>query len=317
MTDLLINPNGAVFATGFLPKKQVDTISANDARRLIKLLANEFGKTVTNESPLLSGYVESLSLRIEAALPPASKGTGIAIRKLASEVFSLESYEEQGIMTKNQKAAIEEAIAGKANIILSGSTGSGKTTLLNALIDKARELTPTDRVITIEDTEELVVNMPDSWQLFTSATISLEEQVRRCLRRRPDRVIVGEVRDGTMLDILNLWNTGHAGGMATLHAGRTPYKALKRIGEVNLVTDTLERIEDMLAQRATISDHLRRIIGKSVDVVIPINRYSFEEAVKMSGKDPSQMTIGDQIRVDEIQMMRGFVGNNYELEPIH
>jgi type IV secretion system protein VirB11 len=150
-------------------------------------------------------------------LPPVARGPCFAIRKPAGRIFTLEDYAASGVISTDQLAALKAAIATRANIIVAGGTGSGKTTLANALLAEIASLD--ERVVILEDTRELQCAAEDVVALRTQpGSVSLSDLVRSTLRLRPDRIIVGEVRGGEALDLLKAWNTGHPGGIATLHA---------------------------------------------------------------------------------------------------
>ena len=150
-------------------------------------------------------------------LPPVAEAPCFAIRKPARVLFRLIDYAEAGIMTPLQGKALAEAVAERKNVVVVGGTSSGKTTLVNALLAEVAD--GGDRVILIEDTRELRCAAMDSVNLRARPGIaSLAYLVRSTLRLRPDRIIVGEVRGAEALDMLKAWNTGHPGGITTLHA---------------------------------------------------------------------------------------------------
>lgn len=177
-------------------------------------------------------------------------------------------------------------MAERRNILVSGGTSSGKTTLLNALL--AEPLITDDRVVLIEDTVELQCSAQDQLQLLTrrgAPSVTIRDLVQTTLRLRPDRIIIGEIRDGAgALDMLKAWNTGHNGGLGTLHA--------------NSGGDALHRLEDLIGE---VSAHLpTRLIGQAVDLVVYIARKPsgrmIEEIIAVDGycdgayqlRDPAQ-----------------------------
>ena len=150
---------------------------------------------------------------------PIVSSPAFAIRKRPEVVFTLPEYVDQGIMTEHQAAVIREAATARQNILIVGGTGSGKTTLAKAIL--AEPAFAQDRVVLIEDTAELQCSAEDKIQMLTKRTdppVTMTDLVRDTLRLRPDRIIIGEVRDGSALDLLKAWNTGHPGGLATIHA---------------------------------------------------------------------------------------------------
>ena len=180
---------------------------------------------------------------------------------------------------------IRKAVADRKNIIVSGGTSSGKTTLLNALL--AESALTEDRVVLIEDTRELQCSALDQVQLLTKRTdpvITMRDLVQTTLRMRPDRIVVGEIRDGAgALEMLKAWNTGHDGGLGTLHA--------------NSGSDALHRLEDLISEVAVNVPH--RLIGMAVDMVIHIRRTPrgrrIEEIVSVNGYDAGRYLTRDLI----------------------
>jgi type IV secretion system protein VirB11 len=136
-------------------------------------------------------------------------------------VFTLEQYVEAGIITPEQKEFLCEAVKNHRNVLITGSTGSGKSTLLNGIIHKLTDQFPNERLVIIEDTAEIQCSAKDYVQYHTSPERSMTQLVRMSLRMRPDRILVGEVRGPEALDLLMSWNTGHEGGIATLHANNS------------------------------------------------------------------------------------------------
>jgi type IV secretion system protein VirB11 len=187
-------------------------------------------------------------------LPPVAPGPCFAIRKPAQRIYTLADYVSDGIMSAEVARALSLAVVERRNLLVAGGTSSGKTTLANALL---AELAPRDeRVILIEDTRELQCAAPDTVALRTRpGVVSMADLVRSTLRLRPDRIIVGEVRGGEALDMLKAWNTGHPGGIATVHA--------------NSARSALYRLEQLI-QEAVIAVP-RRLIAEAIDLVVFIH----------------------------------------------
>jgi type IV secretion system protein VirB11 len=160
------------------------------------------------------------------------------------------------ILTIGQRSVLERAIGLRKNILVAGSTGSGKTTLLNALIGEVFAQTPSVRIVVIEDTPEIRSPLPNTVFLRTSAGADATRLLASTLRLRPDRIFVGEVRDGSALALLKAWNTGHPGGMASIHA--------------NSACDALVRL-DLLVREASVAP-LPEVIAAAVDIVVFIER---------------------------------------------
>lgn len=227
------------------------TIGERDAA--IRLLASEVGETITADRPFLATTLPGSGARVQAMIPPLVAAPVLTIRKRPSIVYLLEDYLKAGIASADHITALREAIAARRNIVVAGGTGSGKTTLLNALLAEPEFLK--SRILILEDTTELQCAAPDTVQLLTKRTVpavTMRDLVQMTLRLRPDRIIVGEVRDGAALEVLKAWNTGHPGGLLTLHA--------------NSAADALTRLEDLCLEATSSSPS--RLISAAIDLVV-------------------------------------------------
>jgi type IV secretion system protein VirB11 len=189
--------------------------------------------------------------RFEGLLPPVATGPCFSIRKPAARIYTLADYVADGLMTAEVARQLSLGVVERRNILVAGGTSSGKTTLANALL---AELAPRgERVILIEDTRELQCAAADTVALRTRrGVVSLADLVRSTLRLRPDRIIVGEVRGPEALDLLKAWNTGHPGGIATVHA--------------NSARSSLYRLEQLI-QEAVVTVP-RRLIADAIDLIV-------------------------------------------------
>ena len=241
-------------------------LDANKRRQIIEIVAT-FCKTIANEkNPLISAELPKFGYRFEGllscVLPTISILPTFNIRKPAMVVFTLEDYVKQNVMTEKQKRIIEIATRKKMNILVGGGTGSGKTTLCNAILQEIGKTG--DRLVIIEDTRELQCNADDYEAFRTSYYVNTRMLIRTTMRRRPDRIIVGEVRDGAAYDLLKAWNTGHPGGCSTTHA--------------NSALETLRRIESLALESggdggsAPPIDVISALIGATVNLVVFISR---------------------------------------------
>jgi len=181
------------------------------------------------------------------------------VRKRASRVFTLDQYVDAGIMTPDQKKFLCDAIRDHRNLLAIGGTGGGKTTLLNAFIRQLTDQYPSERLVIIEDTAEIQCAAKDYVQYHTSPDRSMTQLVRMALRMRPDRILVGEVRGPEALDLLMAWNTGHEGGIASLHA--------------NNASAALNRLSTLVAMHPNAPrGMIESLIGEAVDVIVHIAR---------------------------------------------
>ena len=262
VVEIMANPDGQVFVerlgTGMALQ---GTIDASRVQSLLGLMADFLHTTVSRDKPVVEGAMprEFLRSRFAGAIPPLVDGASFSIRLPARLVYTLKQYVEAGILSLEQYETLILAVRGRKNILVSGGAGSGKTTLSNALIDViSRESSIEQRIVIIEDTRELQCTAPNVVQFLTDddAGIDMTRLLKLTLRYRPDRILVGEVRDKAALALLKAWNTGHPGGIATLHANN-PEAALLRL--------------DQLCQEAGVPPQ-KDLISEAVDMVLQIAR---------------------------------------------
>ena len=259
VAEILINADGAIWIdrAGEGLKATGAHMAAHDRDAAIRLLAHAAGETVGPDRPLLSASLPGSAARVQAVLPPLATAPVLAIRQRPARIHTLHDYLAAGIADAGQVAALRAALLARRNIIVAGGAGSGKTTLLNALL--AEPCMAGGRLIVLEDTPELQVSGENTVQLLTRRAdpqVTLRDLVQVALRLRPDRIIVGEVRDGAALDVLKAWNTGHPGGLLTLHA--------------NSARDAMSRLEDLCLEAQTSSP--QRLIAAAADLVVFIAR---------------------------------------------
>ena len=257
VAEIMVNPDGAL-RLDRLGEGIVDTgvrYDATQVERIVRLVASharlEAGPTRPIVSAELPGEGGQAGERFEGLLPPVSTAPCFSIRKHASRLYSLLDYVREGVMTAEAARQLSLAIAGRRNILVAGATSSGKTTLANALLGEMAGRA--ERIILIEDTRELRCAAADCIALKTRpGAVSMADLVRSTLRLRPDRIVVGEVRGPEALDMLKAWNTGHPGGIATVHA--------------NSARAALDRLEQ-LVEEVTASVP-RRLIAQAIDLVV-------------------------------------------------
>jgi type IV secretion system protein TrbB len=259
VVEVMVNPDGKIWVDRIGEGRSFtgQSLASADADRILRLLADHVGEVVTRDRPRVSATLPETGERFQGAFMPIVSSPAFAIRKRPEVVFTLPEYVEQGIMTQHQAAVIREAATGRQNILIVGGTGSGKTTLANAIL--AEPAFAQDRVVLIEDTAELQCSAEDKIQMLTKRTdppVTMTDLVRDTLRLRPDRIIIGEVRDGSALDLLKAWNTGHPGGLATIHA--------------NSAAEGLTRLEDLIGEVTQRIPY--RAIGQAINVIVHIER---------------------------------------------
>lgn len=281
VTEVMLNPDGHLWTDSHDQGRENtgQLISSKDAERIIRLVASFKGESVDIDRPIVSAELPS-GERFEGLLPPITTAPSFSIRKAGAKVLSLLDYINSGVINEDQESALRKAVHAKLNILIIGGTGSGKTTLANALLAEISQLN--DRILILEDTRELKCMAPDVVSLRTSETVNMSALVRSSLRLRPDRIIIGEVRGAEALDLLKAWNTGHPGGIATVHA--------------NSAMAGLSRMEQLILE--AIPTVPPGLLTDAIDVLVFI-----------SGKGSSR-------RVETIAQLSGFDGLSYHLTPM-
>lgn len=231
------------------------SMSPQDALRMLRLVATELVTELSDRSPSLAGKLPLWGARLQASIPPIVEAPVFALRKPAKVVFGLDDYVAKGILTANQAASLRVAVRARQNILVGGGTGSGKTTLANALL---REIAETqDRVYIVEDTPELQCTAPNKVQVLVQPPVyTWQRAIMDAMRFRPDRIIVGEVRDGSALEMLKAWNTGHPGGIATIHANDTAAMLNRLCQLIEEVVPVAPR--SLVAETVSLCVHIRR-----------------------------------------------------------
>jgi P-type conjugative transfer ATPase TrbB len=192
-------------------------ISPYESERIIKVIATSLGEILNDKNPHLGGELPLTNDRFQGILRPIVENPTFTIRKKALLIFSLEDYLENESLTNIQYENLKKAIKERKNILVVGGTSSGKTTLTNAIIKEA--LKSNHRMLILEDTQEIQVDKNhDVVCLRTTPTVTMRDLLKITMRMRPDRICVGEIRDGASLDLLKAWNSGHPGGVCTVHA---------------------------------------------------------------------------------------------------
>lgn len=198
-------------------------------RAVATINAAEIGEARPSLQAVLPGSFGKC--RLQGFIPPLSEGPSLIIRKPPGRIIPLDEYVEQGILTERGKAFICRAVTEHKNIMVAGPTASGKTTLCNAIIDEIARQFSAERLLILEDTPELHCSASDHLRLRTTDTVTMRHLVKYSLRCTPNRIIIGEVRDGAAKDLLDAWITGHPGGCGTIH-GEDCERALQRLSEL-------------------------------------------------------------------------------------
>jgi type IV secretion system protein VirB11 len=255
ITEIMLNDDGKVWV--FRRGEAEDTGVTMPAARSLSFLgtvASFYGKTIHNENTIIAEVLPIDGSRINGVIPPTVEMPSFNIRKKATRIFTLEEYVKQGRMRQEDCDVIRDGIAARKNFLVVGATGSGKTTLTNAILQEINAINPSHRIISMEDTAELQISQRNKVRMYTDDNTSMQKLLFSAMRQKPDRIIIGEIRNSAALDLLKSWNTGHPGGVTTLHA--------------NSCMEALSRLEMLILE--AVPNPMQRLIGQSVGLVIYI-----------------------------------------------
>ncbi len=310
IADIMVNGAKHVFieANGKMQKTNIRFRDNQQLMNICQRIVSQVGRRVDESSPICDARLLDGS-RVNVIAPPLSiDGPALTIRKFKKDKLKLEDLVKFGSISPAGSKVLQIIGACQCNVVISGGTGSGKTTLLNCLTGFIH---PDERIITCEDAAELQLQQPHVVRLETrppnlegKGKISMADLVKNCLRMRPERIIVGEVRGPEAFDLLQAMNTGHDGSMGTLHAN-SPREALSRLesmitmGGFSLPAKTIREMivgsVDVIVQAARLRDGSRRItkitevIGMEGDVIVTQDLLVYE----MDGEDAQGKIIGE------------------------
>ncbi|MDR3258672.1 MAG: P-type conjugative transfer ATPase TrbB [Fusobacteriaceae bacterium] len=262
--EIMLNDDQHLW-TDSLTKGMIDTgiiINSDVAKNAIYLIASSIYHEINEINPCIDAELPISGERFHGDIPPIVINPTFSIRKKAVLIFSLDDYVEKNIMTENHKNVICEAVKNHKNILVVGGTGSGKTTLCNAIIQEIAKFN--ERIIIIEDTRELQYSGDNKIYYRTSETKKIRDLIFNSMRMRPDRIFVGELRDGAALELLKAWNSGHPGGICTIHA--------------NSVSGGLRKLEQYIMEVSANSQS--EVIADVVNVVVYIEKHKLGREVK-------------------------------------
>lgn len=254
--EIMLNPDGKLWAESYQKGKYFTGIMFNDkqATNIIKLVAAYHQEIADADHPEVACELPESGARFQGWLPPVATAPTFTMRKRATLIYTLDNYVEAGSLTQEQATQLRNQILERKNLLIAGGTASGKTTFANALLHELKECK--DRIIVLEDLPELQISAADCVKLTTTSTVSMRDLVKGILRMRPDRIIIGEVRDGAALELLKAWNTGHPGGICTIHA--------------NSPEATISRLEDLVHEVVSVIP--TRLIQEAIDTIVFMKR---------------------------------------------
>ncbi len=253
VVEVMLNPDGYVWTDKMgIGMECLCKMKEVDALQMLGTVAHMLGTVINYHHPKVEGELPGDGSRVEGVIPPIVPHPVFNIRKRASSVYALEQYVMEGRSTGEDIGLLREAILSRKNILVVGGTGTGKTTFVNAIINEMKLLTPRHRLIILEDTPELQCTMDNFIPMRTNSDVSMQELLKITMRQRPDRIIIGEVRGKEALDMLKAWNTGHPGGVCTVHANDA------RAG--------LLRIEQLISEVS--ETPMRDLVAEAIDMVV-------------------------------------------------
>ncbi len=309
IADIMVNGAGRVFIE-VGGKVQLTNVRFRDNAQLMNIcqrIVSQVGRRVDESSPICDARLPDGS-RVNVIAPPlAIDGATLTIRKFKKDKLTMKNLVEFASISPEGARVLGVIGASRCNLVISGGTGSGKTTLLNTL---TAFIDPTERVITCEDAAELQLQQPHVVRLETrppnlegQGQITMRDLVKNCLRMRPERIIVGEVRGPEAFDLLQAMNTGHDGSMGTLHAN-SPREAISRMesmitmGGYGLPSKTIREMivgsVDVIIQAARLRDgsrritHITEVVGLEGDVIVTQDLFVYE----ITGEDENGKIIG-------------------------
>lgn len=297
ITEIMVNGPDQIYVERAGKLYPVETHFSSDAhlRRTIDKIVGRVGRRVDEASPLVDARLPDGS-RVNAVIPPiALDGSLLTIRKFATDPFTDKDLIAFGTFTPQVRDFLSACVRGRRNIVISGGTGSGKTTLLNVV---SSFIPDDERIVTIEDAAELQLKQDHVLRLESRPSniegrgqIDIRELVKNALRMRPDRIVVGECRDGAALDMLQAMNTGHDGSLTTVHAN-SPRDSLARLETmvlmagvdlpVRAIREQVAGAVDMVIQQARMKDGSRRVtaisevIGMEGEIITMQDLFAFD-----------------------------------------
>ena len=311
--EIALNPDGKLWfdkaGSGWVHFG--DTLDATRAESMLATSASMLSTTITRTSPILEGEFPLDGSRLEGIIGPIVRGPTFTVRKKARDVFTFDQYREGKIIVPLHSIdpalrsrgrdlldqafphpvdAINAAIKGRKNILVVGGTSSGKTTLVNAVLHAIATLRPNERLVAIEDTMELQVNIANSVLLRSTEDVSMQRLLRATMRLTPNSIVVGETRGAEAFTLLKSWNSGHPGGAATIHADSAEEGLDKLVSYIYESPDA----------RALSPEIIGRLVSSVVHMVIFIQKID---------QAPGRL-------VSDVAVVKGFSNGRFDLHSI-
>jgi len=281
ISEIMGNPDSSWWyeRDGVMHRDESISFDAGKLRTGLEVVANRLGKKLDEDNPVLNAQLPDGS-RLAAVIPPVARPSpALVIRKFSSRKFTVEDLISRGTLTRPLAEFLAEQIRSGKTLLISGGTGTGKTTLLNIL---GQAIPEHERIVIIEDTSELRIQKPNvlavECQTDTyKASVTFDDLLKSALRWRPDRIILGEVRGTEARTLLDSFNTGHSGSLATIHAN-SAVKALRRFANLVMRSHQQATYEDVEAE-----------IGEAVNFIVHVERQpgrrAIREVLRLDGYD--------------------------------
>ena len=266
VSEIMVNGPGQIWVerSGTISLSDATFGSSEQLLRIIDRMVRSSGRRVDQSSPMVDARLPDGS-RLNVVLPPLSvDGPAVTIRKFTSSGLVIDDLVASGTVSAPAADFLQDAVASRMNVLVSGGTGTGKTTVLNIL---SSFIAPDERVVTIEDAVELTLRLPNLIRLEArpsnsegAGEVNIRDLVRNSLRMRPNRIVVGEVRGSETIDMLQAMNTGHEGSLSTVHAN-SPRDALRRLETMILLAGVdlpLRAVREQIASSIDVIVHLAR-----------------------------------------------------------
>lgn len=277
VVEVMLNSDGVLWIEKNGKMSRAGELSMDDGMAILRQVSTSLDRELSKENPFVEGELPLDGSRFEGVAPPVVERPVFAIRKKATKIFILDEYVRSGVLTFMQAETLRSAIKHHQNILVVGGTGSGKTTFCNALLHELSVLCPETRMLILEDTRELQCALVNKVFLRATEWTTLADISLAVNRLRPDRISVGEVRDGgPALSLLKLWNTGHPGGLATVHAN-SAYGGLTRMDQlIQEVSQSPQRL--LISEAVNYAVFLKRTnSGRRIEEILKVKGFNQAE----------------------------------------
>lgn len=297
ITEIMVNGFDTIYIerAGLIFRADLSFADEGHLRRTIERIVSRVGRRIDESSPMVDARLPDGS-RVNAVVPPiAVDGCSLTIRKFAEDPYTVKDLVAMATMTSAAAEVLEACVRGRLNILISGGTGSGKTTTLNVM---SSFIPDRERIVTIEDAAELQLGQPHVVRMESrppnvegQGTVTIRDLVRNALRMRPDRIVVGEVRDAAALDMLQAMNTGHDGSLTTVHAN-SPRDAMSRVETmvlmsgmelpVRVIREQVAHAIDVILHQERLRDgsrhvtYITEIVGMEGETVLTQDLFTFQ-----------------------------------------